>query len=144
MKTLEEIVGSSLFPNRLGAFLLGVMGAMGLLLATVGLYGVIAYAVARRTREIGIRMALGASKSAVLKTVAGDASILVCTGIVVGLVLSLAATQPLRMFLAGVSVIDPLTLAGVALVLLSVGVGAVIVPARRAMRVDPIRALRYE
>ena len=144
VKTLEEIVGSSLFPNRLGAFLLGVMGAMGLLLATVGLYGVIAYAVARRTREIGIRMALGASKSAVLKTVAGDASILVCTGIVVGLVLSLAATQPLRMFLAGVSVIDPLTLAGVALVLLSVGVGAVIVPARRAMRVDPIRALRYE
>jgi predicted permease len=144
IKTMEELVGASLIPNRLGAYLLGILGAAGLALASIGLYGVIAYAVSRRTREIGVRMALGASPAGVLKTVLSDAAILVGAGMILGLALAAAAAQPLKMFIAGVGVFDPATIGGVVAVLAAVSLVAAIVPARRAMRVDPINALRYE
>jgi ABC-type antimicrobial peptide transport system permease subunit len=142
---MRETIELSTMPNRIGAALLGFMGALGLVLASIGLYGVLAYAVSRRVREIGIRMALGASKSDVLRTVLGQAMALVGIGVAIGLAMSLAATRPLATFLsAGVSVTDPVTLAVVVAVLAATGLAAALVPARRALRVDPMTALRYD
>jgi predicted permease len=143
--TMETTVASSTLPNQIGAALLGAMGALGLVLASVGLYGVLAFAVSRRVREIGVRIALGASTSHVLRIVIGQAMALVGTGVASGLALALMATRPLAGFLsAGVSATDPTTLVAVAAMLGLTALVAAFVPAVRALRLDPMRALRCE
>jgi len=128
----------------LSTALLAAMGALGLLLAMIGLYGVLAWEVSRRTAEIGIRMALGASEGRVRLLVLRKTLLLVGAGIGAGIGIAMLATLPLRSFLAGVSTADPLTMGGVAGLLAVVSVAASWFPVRRATRIDPIAALRYE
>ena len=144
VRTMTEQVSSSLFPAKMGAILLAVFGLLALLLASVGIYGVMGYSVARRTREIGIRMALGAGRGDVLRLVLREGMTLVGIGVALGLVGAWFATQLLASFLYGVSVTDPLTFAGIPLLLSGVALVASFVPARRATKVDPLVALRYE
>jgi len=142
---MRDNLALAFWPTRFMTATLGVMGALGLLLAMVGLHGVISYAVARRTNEIGIRMALGASRAQVLRMILADGLSLVAAGAAVGLLVSAAATGPLSALLAaGVRTLDPLIFAGVALMLASVATASTLIAARRSMRIDPISALRYE
>jgi ABC-type antimicrobial peptide transport system permease subunit len=124
--------------------MLAIAGAMALLIGLVGIYGVISYAVSQRQREIGTRMALGAQQSDVMRLVLGEGMfvILVCLGI--GFADSLASTRFLSSLLFGVTATDPLTFAGVIIMLALVALGACYIPARRAVRVDPMIALRHE
>ena len=122
----------------------GVFASLGMILVAIGVYSVIAYTVARQTREIGIRMALGAERAHVLRMVLGMGSRLVGLGLAIGLLASLAATRVLSSQLWGVAPHDPLTLAVVITVVATAGAAACLVPARRATRVDPMIALRYE
>jgi ABC-type antimicrobial peptide transport system permease subunit len=124
--------------------MVGAYGALALLVAAVGLYGAMAYSVSRRTREIGVRMALGARESSVLRGVLAEAGRLAATGAVLGLAAAIPATRLLRSQLFGVSPGDPLTLIAVAAVLGLVSLAAAYLPARRATRVDPVVALRAE
>jgi predicted permease len=124
--------------------MLGIAGAMSLLLSTLGLYGAIAYAVSQRTREIGIRMALGAHRRDVLRLVLGEGMLVILIGLGIGLAGSLAVTRFLSSLLFGVTATDALTFAGVPVLLGLVALAACYIPARRAMRVDPMVALRYE
>jgi putative ABC transport system permease protein len=129
---------------RLGLVVLGVFASLGMILVAIGVYSVIAYTVARQTHEIGIRMALGAERAHVLRMVLGMGSRLVGLGLAIGLVASLAATRVLSSQLWGVAPHDPLTLIAVIGVVAAAGAGACLFPARRATRVDPMTALRYE
>jgi len=142
--SLNDIIAASLFAQRISASLLGVLGNVALLLAAVGLYGVMAYSVAQRTNEIGIRMALGALSRDVLRLVLGQAAKLAMMGVVVGIAVALALTRLMSTLLFGVSATDPTTFAGVALLLAVVALAASYVPVRRAMKLDPVVALRYE
>jgi putative ABC transport system permease protein len=144
VRSIDEIVGPQLAPWRVSAILLSIFGGMGLLLAAVGLYGVVSFLVARRTREIGIRIALGATRRRVLQTVLADAGRMVGVGTALGLLLAVAATRLLRSALYGVSALDPLVYAGTAALLLLIALVAALSPARRALRVDPVVALRAE
>jgi putative ABC transport system permease protein len=117
---------------------------MALLLGTVGLYGVIAYSVSQRTREIGIRMALGAQQRDMVRLVLDEGTLVILTGLAIGLAGSLALTRFLSSLLFGVTPTDPLTFACVAVLLALVALAACYIPARRAMRVDPLIALRCE
>jgi putative ABC transport system permease protein len=117
---------------------------MALLLGTVGLYGVIAYSVSQRTREIGVRMALGAQCRDVMSLVMGEGMLLILIGLAIGLAGSLALTRFLSSLLVGVTATDPLTFAGVAILLALIALAACYIPARRAILVDPMLALRYE
>ncbi len=143
-KTMEEHLGIMLFAPRMGGILLGVFGGLAVLLATIGLYGVVSYAAAQRTREVGIRVALGARPSDVIRLVTGQGMVLVGVGATVGLALGFAAAQPLGSFLYGVNVSDPTTFIGVTLLLVGVAFLATLVPALRAARLDAMVALRRE
>jgi putative ABC transport system permease protein len=143
-KTMQQHLGIILFAPRMAAFLLAGFGILALALATIGLYGVVAYSVAQRTREVGIRVALGADRGRVVSMVIREGMTMVGVGVVVGLVLSTLAMRPLAGVLHGVSAADPMTYAGVAIVLTVVALLASYIPARRASRVDPMVALRYE
>src|SRR5580658_103956 len=144
IETMGEHVDKALLIPRLSALLLGVFGAVGLTLATVGLYGVMSYSARRRTREIGIRMALGARTGGVLRLVARQGLALAAIGVAIGLALALAISRFAASLLYGVSATDPVTFIVVPALLLAVAVLAVLVPARRAAKTDPLAALRYE
>jgi predicted permease len=142
--TAQEVVDFTLLPTRAGAGLLGAFGALALALAAVGLYGVIAYSVSRRTREVGLRMALGARGSDVVRMILSSGLRLTLVGVAIGAVASAFLAQVLEAYLYGVSSIDPIAYLGSALILIAVAVAANIVPALRASRVSPMSALRYE
>jgi putative ABC transport system permease protein len=142
VRTMEERLGASLSTARFNMLLLTLLGAIGLLLAAIGIYGVIGYFVSRRTQEIGVRMALGATRADVVRLVVRQATLPVAAGLVLGVVASVALTGVLQAQLFGVSARDPLTLAGVAVLLGCVGLIASLVPARRAASVNPMQALR--
>ena len=141
---LSDYISAAWFGPRLASLFLGVLGVISMLLAGVGLYGVMAYSVSQRTREIGIRMALGAQQEGVLRMVMRQGLLLALLGIAAGLAISLAATPQLAPLLYRVSPTDPVSIAGAALFLIAVAVLASLFPALRATRVDPILALRQE
>ena len=143
-KTMSEHLSIALFPPRMAALLLGVFGALALILASTGLYGTVAFSVSRRTREMGIRLSLGADAGKVVGMVLRGAMGLVAVGMVIGLVLSLGLAQAIRGFLYGVGAMDPVTFLGVPALLAAVALVAAFVPARRASRVNPIQALKSE
>jgi putative ABC transport system permease protein len=144
IRTMDQLMSQSLGQSRYRGVLLGIFAVIALTLAAVGIYGVIAYAVSRRTREIGIRMALGARKLDIFKMVVGHGMILSLIGVVIGLAASLMLTRYLSSLLYGVSSTDPMTFTSVVLLLITVALSACSIPARRATRVDPINALRQE
>jgi predicted permease len=144
VKTESEQIDRLLFQERLVARLSGFFGLLALVLACVGLYGLLSYEVSRRTREIGIRLALGAQPGSVLKLVLGQGIVLAVVGAAVGIGVALAAMRYLASMLYNVQANDPMTMIGVAALLTLVAVVACYIPARRAMRVDPVVALRCE
>jgi predicted permease len=143
LRTMPDAVVGALYVPRTGALLLAAFGGVALLLAAVGVYGVTAFSVAQRTREIGVRMALGARAGDVLALVLGNGLRLVAAGVALGLALALAAARALEAFLFGVRGTDPATFAAVAALLGAAALVACFIPARRAMRLDPVRALQY-
>ena len=143
-KPMEEIVSESLAGQRFSMILLSVFAVIALLLSSIGIYGVLSYVVAQRTREIGIRIALGAQRSTVLRLMLGEGMRMAVVGVAVGIALALALTRLMASQLYAISATDPLTFTGVAIILVGVALFASYIPARRAMRVDPMAALRYE
>jgi putative ABC transport system permease protein len=144
VQTMEEVVSNSFAARRLSMILLSVFAALALVLACVGIYGVISYLVGQRTHEIGVRMAMGAQRSDVLRLVIGHGARMAFVGVAIGIGAALGLTRLMANQLFGVSAHDPLTFAGVAMLLIIVAIAACYIPARRAMRVDPMIALRYE
>ncbi|MBA3804227.1 MAG: ABC transporter permease [Acidobacteria bacterium] len=144
IKTMDQLMSESLGQSRYRGVLLGIFAMVALILAAVGIYGVIAYAISQRTREIGIRIALGARRWDVFKLVVGHGMILSLIGVAIGVAVSLALTRFLSSLLYGVSNTDPLTFSSVVLLLISVALLACAIPARGATRVDPMVALRQE
>src|SRR3984893_14074769 len=144
IKTIERQMEENIGAPRSQSVLLGIFGGLGFALAIVGVYGVMSYVVSQQTREIGIRMALGADRQKVLRMIIIHGLKLTLTGVVIGVGVSLALIRFLRSQLLGVSATDPVTFGGVAILLVVVAVAACFVPAQRAMRVDPMVVLRYE
>jgi putative ABC transport system permease protein len=144
VQTLDEVVSNSFAARRLSMILLGIFAALALLLACVGIYGVISYLVGQRTHEIGVRVALGAQGNDVLRLIIGQGARMALVGVAIGTAAALALTRLMSNQLFGVSAHDPLTFAAVAILLIIVAVAACYIPARRAMRVDPMVALRHD
>jgi ABC-type transport system, involved in lipoprotein release, permease component len=144
LKTMQDMVQNSLAARRFAVRLLAFFAIVALFMAALGLYGVISYSVAQRTQEIGLRMALGAQSGSLLALVVGQGLRLAALGVVFGLILATALSRMLQSQFFGVSAFDPLTFASIAAVLLGAASVASYLPARRAARVDPLRALRYE
>ncbi len=142
--TLTALVDNSTTADRFSMLLVGSFGVLALMLASIGMYGVISYSVMQRTPEIGVRMALGAQRAQIFVMVLRQATRLILAGIAIGLIAALAATRLMTRFLYGVQPTDPITFAGVSLLLVSVSLMACYVPARKAMKTDPMVALRYE
>ena len=143
-RSMEDVIAESLSGRRFTRLLLGVFAGLALMLAAVGIYGVVSYAVSQRTHEIGVRMALGADRSDVLTSVLGGVLKMALAGIGTGVIAAMAATRALNSLLFGVGAADPLTFGAASVVLMSVALLASYLPARRATRVDPMIALRYE
>jgi putative ABC transport system permease protein len=144
VSTMQEKVSSTLEQSHFDTFLLTIFAATALLLSAVGIYGVLSYTVAQRTRDIGIRMALGATQTRVVREVVGQGLWLTLTGIVIGIAGALAASRVLQKLLYGIKPTDAITFVVGSLVLAAVALAASYLPARRASRVDPMVALRYE
>jgi ABC-type antimicrobial peptide transport system permease subunit len=142
--TVQQNIEAGLWAPRMGAALLSIFGGLALLLAMIGVYGVMSYSVAQRAQELGIRMALGAQASDVLLLVLRQGVALAAGGTALGVLLALLLGQVVSTLLFGISGRDPLTLAGVSLILTTIALLACYIPARRAARVDPLVALRYE
>src|ERR1035438_1718290 len=142
--TMSERIGEQTARNRFTSWLMGIFAAVALLLATVGVYGVMSYAVTRRTQEIGVRMALGAERSQVLLLIVVQGLPLILAGILVGLAASFGLTRLIATLLYGVTPTDAFTFASVTALLVSVALFACWLPALRASRVDPLQALRHE
>jgi putative ABC transport system permease protein len=144
IRSMADIMRASTAPRRFNMLLLSVFASVALILACVGIYGVISSAVAQRTHEFGIRIALGAGRGQMLKLVLGQGAVLVSCGLGLGLCASLVLTRLMRGLLFGVTPHDPATLAGVTALLAAVALLASYLPARRAINADPIRALHYQ
>jgi putative ABC transport system permease protein len=144
VRTMDELMTASVAPPRFRTVLVTAFALVGLLLAAIGIYGVMAYAVAERTHELGVRIALGADRASVLRLVLGEAIALAAIGITIGLAGAFAATRLIQSLLFGITSTDALTFAGISALLAVTALVASYVPARRAMRVDPMIALRYE
>jgi len=144
VRTQTEQIEQMLFLDRLMSEISSAFALLALVLACIGLYGLLSYEVARRTRELGIRMALGAQRRDLLRLVVGKGILLVLIGAAIGIAAAIGLTRFMSTILYGVHADDPLTFAGVVILLTLVALAACYIPARRAMRVDPIVALRYE
>jgi predicted permease len=144
VRPMEEIVSRSISKQRLTMFLLTAFSALALVLSSVGIYGVISYLTGQRTHEIGVRVALGASRSDVLRMVLGDGMRITLLGVAIGLAAAFGLTRLITTLIYGVGATDPITFAAVAILLSAIALFACYIPARRAMRVDPMIALRYE
>ena len=144
VRTLQQIMDNSATGNRMEAMLLTIFSAIALVLASIGIYGVLAYAVAQRTHELGVRAALGASQSTLLRVVLVRGLVLALIGLVIGLGGALALTKYISTILYNIPPRDPVTLTAVAAVLAGVALLACYIPSRRATKVDPLVALRYE
>jgi ABC-type antimicrobial peptide transport system permease subunit len=144
MKSMDARIAESLGPQRFAASLLAVFAVLATVLAAIGLYGLVSYSVTQRTNELGIRMALGASRADILRMVLRESARIALIGTAGGVVAGLALTRAIRGVLYGVSAYDPLSFGGSALALIFIALAASYLPARRATRVDPMVALRYE
>ena len=142
--SMEDQLSWTFFAARTAAVMLSAFGLLAMVLSATGIYGVMAYAVSRRTREIGIRMAIGATQAQMLASVARSAATLIGAGLILGLGTALAAGRLLERILYGVKPSDPLTFAIVFALMLGIGSAATYLPARRATRIDPMQALRQE
>jgi putative ABC transport system permease protein len=144
INSMEHIVAEAVARQRFSTLLLGIFAGLALVLAAVGIYGVMSYSIAQRTHEIGIRMALGAQRQDMLKMAVWQGLRLVLIGLTLGLVASFALTRVMSTLLFGISATDPVTFLAISLVLLAVALLASYIPALRATRVDPMVALRYQ
>jgi putative ABC transport system permease protein len=140
----RSMIDGSLMRDRLVAALSGFFGLLAVLLATIGIYGLVSFGIAQRTREIGVRIALGAEQAAILKMIVREAIVLVCAGLLAGCVLVLALGRSVGALVYGLEPGDPATLLAAALLVAAAALGASVVPARRAARLDPMAALRFE
>jgi putative ABC transport system permease protein len=144
VQTLRAIVDQFVAQPRLNTLLLGVFACMALLLAAIGIYGVVSFSVAQRTQEIGVRMALGARESDVFRLVLREGAVLAIIGVACGIVLSFAATGAIQSWLFGIERGDAMTFTATSIGLIALAIAASCLPARRAMRVDPLLAMRSE
>jgi putative ABC transport system permease protein len=142
--TIRELISTHLAPQRFNFLLLAVFAGMGIFLATIGIYGVIAYAVAQRRPEVGVRLALGAQRHDIIQMIVGSGMKLALVGLALGVAGTIAISGILQQFVYGMSATDPATLAGVTALFLLVALAANVVPSLRALAVDPIEVLRSE